>query len=394
MQTVTRVIKNTPVEQLKGYFNERFGSEKIESGDIPGWYGKDFLAPHKLLKSLSDLDPNMHTAMAMDFDRVYGMTDDSGQQAVVNLLKNHDNWRSLENPYDRAMWLFINDIKSFNRAEEIRYIEHNRRGQKWVGYIGPKGLKVSDSDEHRKEFEERLCKMFNSSNAHLEIYDRLHIGLDGESSPVTQAVIYREGLPNSFWAFNNSGAMERKPIVPVLEAVITYDSKDGTIEMVGMDAKSRPRLVQLFSEVLLRRKILGMRLPLRRYDLSSLIEFRNFKTDPKDGISSVQVLNLKIQFEGFPGFYMDLIRERDLEKSLYEFSKGPLGDTTPLCIEDLKIIQAELAIRFRPDRGARIGKLIKLTITLPDGCNLKGKNEKERLICEKYLPRWGLVKNV
>lgn len=39
-------------------------------------------------------------------------------------------------------------------------------------------------------------------------------------------------------------------------------------------------------------------------------------------------------------------------------------------------------------------RTINVTIALPNGCNLKSKTEKERLICNKYLPRWGLVKEV
>jgi hypothetical protein len=32
-----------------------------------------------------------------------------------------------------------------------------------------------------------------------------------------------------------------------------------------------------------------------------------------------------------------------------------------------------------------------VTITMPNGCDLKGKTDRERLIGDKYLRRWGLL---
>ncbi len=51
-----------------------------------------------------------------------------------------------------------------------------------------------------------------------------------------------------------------------------------------------------------------------------------------------------------------------------------------------------MVIHFRTDKASRRGKMLRFTLSLPNGCNLKSKTERERLICEKYLPRWGLVK--
>jgi hypothetical protein len=34
---------------------------------------------------------------------------------------------------------------------------------------------------------------------------------------------------------------------------------------------------------------------------------------------------------------------------------------------------------------------LPITITTPHGCDLKERTDRERLIGDKYLPRWGLV---
>jgi hypothetical protein len=389
MQAVTRVIKNTPVLGLQKYFDTHFKEDET----IVNWQGNESIVTRRLLKAFSRIDPKRLFSVAADFDRVFEMTDEPGQQAIAGMIRDKGVVLSLENAYDRAMWLFLNDSDGFRRAEEIRFAEHYRKGQRWDGFIGPKGLNVSDNTEHQQEFEKRLCDMFRSANAQLELYDRIRIGTDEQSSDVTQAVVYRQGLPNSALEFNNSGTVERKPSHPVLEAVITYDSKTGTIEIVGMDAKSRPRLVRLFAEVLLQKSILGLRLPQRQYDLSSFIEPRRFPTDHSDGIALVHVVQVTVQLAKYPGFWMTLGRKRDIEETLYEYSEDPLKKQNPLLQHGVEVVQVEIAVQFRPDQGSRNGKVIKLKITHPSSCDLKGRTEKERLICEKYLPLWGLVHN-
>ncbi|MBF0453893.1 MAG: hypothetical protein HQL72_03625 [Magnetococcales bacterium] len=391
MTALTRVIRQTPVKRLRSYFNGRFGRDKIESGAVPGWFGKEFFAPHVLLKSISELDPEVHAAMAMDFDRVFDMTDEPGQQAIIGLLRDQDEWQALENPYDRAMWLFVNDEKRFRRAEEVRYADHNRQGRRWAGFSGPASKPISRSIEHCREFEEAICSLFNSQQAHLELYDRVRFGLQGELFPLTQAVVYREGLPNGRLEFEN-GKLAVRPYRPVLEAVITYDSSTGTIEVVGQDSKSRPRLARLFAEHILRQRIMGIFMPMREYDLSSLRIPRRFPTDPKDGISHVQVMSITMNHKDIPhaSFIIDLKQQCQLTP--YEFSNQGLAGGDPFGKKEFQICQAVISVHFRPDRTNRRGKIITLKLTLPNGCDLKGKIEKERLVCEKYLPAWGLVK--
>jgi hypothetical protein len=60
----------------------------------------------------------------------------------------------------------------------------------------------------------------------------------------------------------------------------------------------------------------------------------------------------------------------------------------------LVVTKAKLIIRFHPEAGSKRGKTLPLTVTMPHGCDLKDRTEKERIIGEKYLARWGLLKNV
>jgi hypothetical protein len=57
-------------------------------------------------------------------------------------------------------------------------------------------------------------------------------------------------------------------------------------------------------------------------------------------------------------------------------------------------IQATISIRFQPEEGSNRKKVLPVKISLPNGCDLRSRTERERLIGEKYLKRWGLVREI
>lgn len=56
--------------------------------------------------------------------------------------------------------------------------------------------------------------------------------------------------------------------------------------------------------------------------------------------------------------------------------------------------QAKLTVRFHPRGEARRGRTLPLTITMPHGCNLRDQTGEEQVIGEKYLRRWGILRDV
>ena len=389
MLTVASVIRKTPVSTLRTYFDAR----RIDLSGSINWQDARLPTAQRLIKAVENVNRDDYAVIVMDFDRIHEMTDEAGQGSIAGVIQDPNVLHSLSNGHDRAMWLYLHDEASFRRAEEVRFAEHYRRGQRWACFAGPKDKEVFDDDERRNELVARICSMFKSMNALLEVYQRQQVGSNKSVSLITQVVIYREGFPDGFWEFEN-GAMELKPVRPVLEAVLTYNAKSGDIEVVGLDSQDKPRLARLFSDVMLGQGIIGMRVPLRQYDLSSLAVQRTFQTDREDGIAAVKVRNLHIQPKEYPGLLLALKEKPDTKKSLYEYFNDPARGPNPLQQEGVQIVQADFSIRFRSDRENSRGKTIAVRVALPNECDLKGRTEKERLICEKYLLLWGLVKEV
>jgi hypothetical protein len=55
------------------------------------------------------------------------------------------------------------------------------------------------------------------------------------------------------------------------------------------------------------------------------------------------------------------------------------------------ITSATLAVTFQRSGSATRGKTISLTITQPNGCDLKDRTELEQMIGNKYLKTWGIL---
>ena len=81
------------------------------------------------------------------------------------------------------------------------------------------------------------------------------------------------------------------------------------------------------------------------------------------------------------------------ESSIYEISKEYFGDNDPLK-SGFKLKQVRISIKFMPDDERRRGKILHVKIREPNGCDLKSKSQKEKLVGDKYLEKWGLVEKL
>lgn len=390
MPAVSRVLRNTPVESLRAYFD----FHDVNFGKTVNWNRtSQTILSRCISKAIEELADEKRAGIIVDFERVDEMTDEVGKTAAEEVIAGRQEAAFLENAYDRALWLLLNDAKKFRRAEETRYADHYRQGRIWTGFVGPKGLSVSRDPDHQAVFSSRIRDWFKSSNVHLEVFDRTRPMVDGEKSQLIQVVVYREGMPGSFLEFEDGTLISRNHR-PVLEFVLTYEPVTGVIEVLAQEKKSRARLARLFAETLLQRPILGMLLPLRQYDLSPLLQPPVFPTDPQDGIAATFVETLRLKHVADKKGAIKIESPRDDETlDMYQRSKKWFPGCDPLQ-NGFFVHQAKISVLFRPDNESRQGKVVPVELTLPNGCTLKGRTEKERIICEKYLPRWGLVREV
>src|SRR5512144_2794225 len=154
------------------------------------------------------------------------MTDEAGQTALYGVAADPGTLDWLQNGYDRASWMFLEDAQRFQYAEDSKYTDERRRGRMWDGFAGSAGLSLSDAPEHMEALKQALREHFRSINVHIDIFQRHRPTFGAENCLVTQVTIYLEERADDVLEFHN-GDLVRQPRRPVSEASLTYEAATG-----------------------------------------------------------------------------------------------------------------------------------------------------------------------
>jgi len=386
MPNVAKFIRNTSAASLRVYF-ERVGIDVPINFD---WDGPEPEVVRPLLRVVTEMEETALARMVNDAERVTNMVDEAGQTALYSVIEDRTQLDDLGNTHDRALWMFLNDPTGFLRAEEVRFTDERRRGRMWDGFIGTPNVALQRDTVAVAAFEKAVRERFTSNNVHIDIFDRHRPMFEGEDCVLIQIVVYREGLPDDDLAFDEHGKLTRRARRPVFEAAMTYEPETGVIEVVANDRESREDMVRFLARDLLGIEFQKERLPFRQYDLSVLLQPHDFPTDTADGIATVEVKSLRLMPIDSVGERVTLECLRKADRSIWVMARERFGGSDPLQ-GGWVATQAKLSIRFHPTAGSKRGRTLPLTITMPHGCNLKDQTEREQLIGERYLRRWGIL---
>jgi hypothetical protein len=274
----------------------------------------------------------------------------------------------------------------------VRYADDLRNGRMWAGYVTIAGCSVPDEGKQVTEFERAVAAYFQSPNVKAEICDRSRPRLFKQADSLVQITIYREGRLSERKAFVDR-ALEWVPDRPVLEAAITYNREDGVTEVVADNRDTRETLVRLFADHLLGTPALGQRLPVRQFSLDHLRRQYAFPTDVEDNIQGVSVKLMRLMPYDTQSERVTLECMRGGTRNIWTMAETRFGPNNPLNL-GYTVTQVRLTMTFGSVPGQRPGHKLPVTITMPQGCNLKDRTERERLIGEKYLRRWGFLRDV
>ena len=386
MPLLNRMIRNTSVHSLREFFT----SHDVDLPPAVNWAAPEKDVIQSLLQAVDKMDDMALARVVKDAERVTSMVDEAGQTALYSVIEDRANLDNLGNAYDRVQWMFQHDPTGFLRAEEVRFTDERRRGRMWDGFIGTPNVALQRDTVAVAAFGKAVRERFASNNVHIDIFDRHRPMFEGEDCELIQIVVYREGLPDDDLAFDEHGKLTRRPRRPVFEAAMTYEPETGVIEVVANDRESREDMVRFLARDLLGIEFQQERLPFRQYDLSVLLQPHDFPSDSKDGIAAVEVKSLRLMPIDSVGERVTLECLRKADRSIWDMARERFGGSDPLQ-GGWVITQAKLAIRFHPTAGSKHRRTLPLTITMPHGCNLKDQTEREQLVGERYLRRWGIM---
>lgn len=388
MPSIARFIRNTPADALRSYF-EAVG---LALPQPVNWNGAEAEVVTPLLRAVDAMSDVDRARVLLDADRITAMADEVGQTAILGVVSDRAIIEARRNGHERALWLFLNDRIAFQRAEEARYSDERRQGRMWDGFVVPPRLRIDETPGSIAALKAVVGNQFGSPNVEIDLFHRTRPTFDDGDSDLVQVTIYRDGAADDFLEFEN-GALVRRPRRPVYEAALTYEPATGVVEVVAPDRESRAEIARIFARELLSAEFKGEKIKLRRYQLSVLSRAFHFPTDPDDGIESVQVKLLRLMPIDSPGERYTLECLRKAKRTIWDAAADRFGDANPLDGGYL-VTQVRLTIRFHAAPADDGGRTLPVTITMPNGCDLKGKTDRERLIGEKYLRRWGFLCDV
>ena len=355
------------------------------------------------IKAVDAMSDDEKQRVVLDAARVAALSDEPGQNALQNVVVNRAVFDTLEGANNRSLWVFLNENDRFRLAEEVRYNDERRRGRSWSGFGVDPDLAVKKDPVSLAAFTAAIRARFETPNVHVDIFDRHRVILEGEECELVQVAVYREGRPEDTLGFDANSTLSRRIVKPVFEAALTYEAATGVIEVVAKTREDRIDLTRYMA-----RDLLGITLdeeqslPLREYDLSMLLRPFDFPTDPADGIAGVTVKELRLMDLGDAKERITLESMSGADRTIWQMAEhrigldigggaralGGTGD-----VAEWVVTRARFTIKFHPGPDGGRGKSLSLTVTMPHGCNLKDMTPQERLIGEKYLRLWGILKD-
>lgn len=399
MTAIAAFLRKTPVPRLQDYFTAA-GFTSLPPVD---WTKPESEVVEPLIKAVDDMNDDEKQRVVLDAGRVAALADEPGQNALQNVVLNRAVFDPLEGANNRSLWVFLNETDRFRLAEEVRYNDERRRTRSWSGFGVDADLAVRKDPISIAAFTAAIRERFETPNVHVDIFDRHRVILDGEECELVQVAVYREGRPEDTLGFDANSMLARRIVKPVFEAALTYEAATGVIEVVAKTREDRMDLTRFMA-----RDLLGITidehqaLPLREYDLTMLLQPFDFPTDPADGIANVTVKELRLMDLGDAKERITLESMSGADRTIWQMAEhrigldiggGTHGAGFVGEVPEWVITRARFTIKFHPGPEGGRGKSLALTVTMPHGCNLKDMTPQERLIGEKYLRLWGILKD-
>jgi hypothetical protein len=332
--------------------------------------------------------------LRIDAERINHMTDEVGQAALLSVVVNPDQLKSMPSALERSRWVYVQHPDNFRHAEDIRYADQYRHGRNWSGFQLTPELPLHTDEVSLDAFKDKMKSLFGlGDRVKVEVFNRTLPDEDGNDVDVIQVMIYQEGLPDAYLEFDGEETIVSRIRRPVSEHAITYSSDSGTVEIVAARKERRELIAKAFSEDLLKQKVEANKVPLRQFCLDPLRSEHALDWDADDNIESVQIVMMKWKdLAGDGRVQIEVPAKRDM--SFHDYCSEHFIESNPLTSTGFEPVQATISIRFQPEAGSNRKKVLPVKISLPNGCDLRSRTERERLIGEKYLKRWGLLMDI
>ena len=383
---------------LHGYF----GARAILFSEQVDWTAKSSALVESVKTAIEALTERERERVFEDFERIDQLSDDIGQRALQSLIEQNEallrRFHSCNGSEARGLFVLLTDEEAFDYALAAAYAERMRHGRSWSGYCLPAPLAPSKSPSDIALLEADLSALFREFDGtgrklKVEWFERHTCDPKGAAlGQIIHYSIYVEGLPECSIEFDREEP-KRRTRRPVIEAAICCDPGTGMLDVVSKGGRPlREDIAKSFADRLLDSETALTPVSRRDFDLDRLKRLAAFPTDPVDGVKSVEVTLLRLRNTA-SGFGRVTIEIDDAEHGdIHARSARWFGDFDLLRRPDWQVTQAKLKIAFYPEAKGKRAKTINVELRAPNGSNLKDQTRRHQIVSEKYLARWGLIK--
>ncbi|MCX5643217.1 MAG: hypothetical protein NTZ17_00810 [Phycisphaerae bacterium] len=377
-------LRQTPNKILKEYFTRK--------GLLAG-VDFDSLRPTEIepiVEALDQLGDKQRTDVEAEFAQVYEMACSLGVQVLIeeagsvyHKLDWAETFEPMENPYEKALFAFMNDRNVFEIASDLAYMD--RIGAWKQRYVG-EGLTPAVEEKDKKNLADAVCAFYEKQGR------GRHCKVDNyrREKPERHCYFaYPEDHATTEMGYDDKGEFYRWPIKPAFEVIFVYQPQNG---FLYVRAKGKGEDIERLQEIFCQTILALDRLPdkkAKHFDLEPLKnrEIR-FPTDPADGVESVCVRLLRLDVPGTGNRRVTFeASSRNDGKAIYKLIDRVLAKQS-LPLDDVIVAKAKLQFKFSGKDGKR-GKSLTFEISIPDRCTLK--DDPVDQIAKKYVQQWGFI---
>jgi hypothetical protein len=378
-------LRQVPNQLLKEFFDRR-----RQLGDIL-WYNLRETEVELVYNAWQRLPTAQREAAEAIFRAVHEMACEGGIRALVEEGHFHQvdlatDLEGRDGLHHKAMWAYLRHERVFEVASLLHWADTlNRRY--WVRRRHLPRQAPDVSREGRLRLADALSAYLRREQGrghHCTVEPYLRCGR------FHYVFAYPDDYAETYVGHGADGNFIRRAQRRAFEIIFVYDPREGALDLY---AQGEPRTKADFQHIFCK-AMLGVEVypdaacdPV--YELNHL-RSRDFPfaTDPADGIEEVRVRKMRLSV-GAGGRRIILeANPRGDRLDLYDFMDEWLnGDR--LRHEAVQVTQVEIQFRLAPVGHGR-PRTLTFEVSYPHSSNLKSFPERERLLGEKYLKRWGI----
>ncbi len=382
--TVLRMVPNALLQE----FFERLGHRDFD----PKWPELKEREIDPILDYLDELDRTSLDEIESSLRSVFDLACDSGFDAIVEAapLCGEPDLGTLVpddlSVYGKAMWVFLNRRRAFDRAQTIHHVEH----MSWWRKRNDLPRLELDEDEGPYASPEKIESLEREISTLLKRQGR---GKECTVETFTRGEIdyffaYPDDFVENVVVHDGDGRLAPEAFRKTLLVVFAYNREEGSLELCA----KLPKRLKEELEVIFAREILGWELdsyePDAAYELNQLKdESFDLRTDPQDRIqASINKMRLSAKHSG-RRVHVEVDTD-DADDNMHKAIRECVNlDEFPL--SEWNATQVTFCFEFLPLDGRKHGRQT-FDVTYPRSCSLRGARPERVELIQKYMKRWGI----